>query len=110
MFMYLIGGKVTTANPKYRATELSYQLTDSGASVLIVHPEFLETVIEASIEAKIPTSRVLLFGDEEIKGYKPYHSVLIGDREIEPVSYTSEEARTTTAYLLYSSGTTGKQK
>ncbi|CAG8447774.1 5351_t:CDS:10 [Dentiscutata erythropus] len=103
-------GKVTTANPKYRATELSYQLTDSGASVLIVHPEFLETAIEASIEAKIPSSRVLLFGDEEIKGYKPYRSVLIGDREIEPVSYTPEEARTTTAYLPYSSGTTGKQK
>ncbi|CAG8514232.1 14834_t:CDS:10, partial [Dentiscutata erythropus] len=104
------GGKVTTANPKYRATELSYQLTDSGASVLIVHPEFLETAIEASIEAKIPTSRVLVFGDEEIKGYKPYRSVLIGDHEIEPVYYTPEEARTTTAYLLYSSGTTGKQK
>ncbi|CAG8494782.1 25004_t:CDS:10 [Dentiscutata erythropus] len=104
------GGKVTTANPKYKVTELSYQLIDSGASVLIAHPDFLEVAIEASIEAKIPTSRVLLFGDEEIEEYKPYRSILINDREIEPVSYTPEEAKTTTAYLPYSSGTIGKQK
>ncbi|CAG8806962.1 11696_t:CDS:2, partial [Racocetra persica] len=92
------------------ATELSYQLIDSGASVLIVHPELLEIAIEASIDAKIPTSRVMLFGDKEIKGYKPYRSILIGDREIEPIYYTPEEAKSTTAYLCYSSGTTGKQK
>ncbi|KAF0445973.1 acetyl-CoA synthetase-like protein [Gigaspora margarita] len=104
------GGKVTTANPKYKASELSYQLTNSGASALIVHPEFIETGIEASIKARIPTSRVLLFGDEEIKGYKPYHSILISDREIVPVYYTPEEAKTTTVYLPFSSGTIGKQK
>ncbi|RIB23979.1 hypothetical protein C2G38_2169812 [Gigaspora rosea] len=104
------GGKVTTANPIYETTKLSYQLIDSGASVLIVHPEVLEAAIEASIDAKIPASRVLLFGDKEIKGYKPYRSVLITDRVIEPIYYTPEEAKSTTAYLFYSSGTTGKRK
>ncbi|KAF0554941.1 acetyl-CoA synthetase-like protein [Gigaspora margarita] len=104
------GGKVTTANPKYQATELSYQLTNSGASVLIMHPQFIETGIKAAIKAKIPTSKVLLFGDKEIKGYKPYRFTLIGNREIEPVSYNPEEAKTATVYLPFSSGTTGKQK
>ncbi|CAG8588370.1 16931_t:CDS:10, partial [Cetraspora pellucida] len=104
------GGKVTTANPKYKAAELLHQLKDSSASVLIVHPKFLDSAIEASINAGISSSNILLFGDNEIKGYKPYRSVLIGDREIEPVTYTPEEARSTTAYLPYSSGTTGKQK
>ncbi|KAF0464773.1 acetyl-CoA synthetase-like protein [Gigaspora margarita] len=104
------GGKVTTVNPKYEATDLSYQLTDSGASVLIVHPEILEVAIEALINAEIPTSRVLLFGDKEIKGYKPYRSVLINNREIEPIHYTPEEVKSTAAYLVYSSGTTGTQK
>ncbi|KAF0561076.1 acetyl-CoA synthetase-like protein [Gigaspora margarita] len=107
---FAAGGKVTTANPKYEATELSYLLTDSGASVLIVHPEVLEVAIEASINSKIPASRVLLFGDKEIKGYKPYRSILTNDREIEPICYTPEEAKSTTACLIYSSGTTGKQK
>ncbi|CAG8791707.1 28291_t:CDS:1, partial [Dentiscutata erythropus] len=50
--------KVTTANSKYRATELSYQPTNSDASVLIMYLEFLKTAIEASIEAKIIISRV----------------------------------------------------
>ncbi|CAG8611492.1 14525_t:CDS:10 [Dentiscutata erythropus] len=104
------GGKVTTANPKYKAAELFYQLNDSGATVLIVHPEILEVAIEASINAKIPASRVLLFGDKEIKGYKPYRSILIGDREIEPINYTPEEVKSTTAYILYTSGTTGNPK
>ncbi|RIB29748.1 hypothetical protein C2G38_2238722 [Gigaspora rosea] len=104
------GGKVIAANPKCTATELSYQLIDSGAPVLIVHPECLDVAIEASFDAKIPTSRILLFGDKEIKEYKPYCSILIGDHEIEPVSYTPEEAKSTTAYLLYSSRTTGKPK
>ncbi|RIB13036.1 hypothetical protein C2G38_2099411 [Gigaspora rosea] len=103
-------GKVTTANPKYQATELSYQLTNSCASVLIVHPQFIEAGIKAAIKAKIPTSKVFLFGDKEIKGYKPYRFTLIGNREIEPVSYNPEEAKITTVYLPFSSGTTGKQK
>ncbi|CAG8669809.1 17336_t:CDS:2 [Dentiscutata erythropus] len=104
------GGKVALATPKSDVTGLSYRLTESGASVLIVHPEIFEVAIEASISAKIPTSRVLLFGDKEIKGYKPYCSILINDREIEPIYYTPEEAKSTTAYLLYSSGTTGAVK
>ncbi|CAG8760344.1 8062_t:CDS:2, partial [Racocetra persica] len=105
------GGKVTMEIPKYKTIEeLSYHLTDSGASVLIVHPEYLEVAIEASINAKIPTFGVLLFGDKEIKGYKPYRSILICDREIEPINYTPEEAKSTTAYIVYTSGTTGKPK
>ncbi|CAG8653974.1 19213_t:CDS:2 [Racocetra fulgida] len=99
-----------TTNPKNTATELSYQLNDSGASVLIVHPKCLEVAIEALIDAKIPTSRVLLFGDKEIKEYRPYRSILIDNHEIEPIYYSPEEAKSTTAYLLYSSGTTGKPK
>ncbi|RIB14127.1 hypothetical protein C2G38_2096732 [Gigaspora rosea] len=104
------GGKVATANLYFEAADLSLQLIDSGASVLIVHPDNLEVAIEASIKAKIPASMILLFGDKEINGYKPYCSVLINDREIEPIYYTPEEAKSTTAYLIYTSGTTGKPK
>ncbi|KAF0476707.1 acetyl-CoA synthetase-like protein [Gigaspora margarita] len=42
------GGKVTPVDPKYVASELSYQLLDSGASILIVHPDLLEIAIAAS--------------------------------------------------------------
>ncbi|CAG8720805.1 22419_t:CDS:2, partial [Racocetra persica] len=59
------GGKVTTANPKYKVVEFLHQLSDSGASVLIAHPEFLDAAAEASISAGIPPTNVLLFGEEE---------------------------------------------
>ncbi|KAF0476706.1 acetyl-CoA synthetase-like protein [Gigaspora margarita] len=104
------GGKVTPVDPKYVASELSYQLLDSGASTLIVHPDLLETAIAASKGINNPNFRIFLFGDNEIRGYKPFRSELIGEHEIEPIFYTPEEANSTIAYICYSSGTTGKQK
>ncbi|CAG8560998.1 22292_t:CDS:2, partial [Dentiscutata erythropus] len=104
------GGKVTPVDPKYVASELSDQLVDSGASILIAHPDLLETAIAASKEVNIPNFRIFLFGNNEIRGYKPFRFELIGEREIEPICYTPEEANSTTAYICYSSGTTGRQK
>ncbi|KAF0476705.1 acetyl-CoA synthetase-like protein [Gigaspora margarita] len=104
------GGKVTPIDPTYVASELSYQLLDSGASILIVHPDLLETAIAASKGINNPNFRIFLFGDNEIRGYKTFCSELIGEREIEPIFYTPEEANSTIAYICYSSGTTGKQK
>ncbi|KAF0434154.1 acetyl-CoA synthetase-like protein [Gigaspora margarita] len=103
------GGKVTTTNPKCTASEFAFQLIDSGASVIIVHPEYFNTAIKAAKEARIPESRILLLGNSEVRGFRTHRS-LIGDREAEPVSYSPEEARTTVAFLCYSSGTTGRQK
>ncbi|CAG8641881.1 8784_t:CDS:2 [Cetraspora pellucida] len=37
-------------------------------------------------------------------------SLFIGDREVEPVSYSSKDAKATIAFLCYSSGITGNQK
>ncbi|CAG8764784.1 25649_t:CDS:2, partial [Dentiscutata erythropus] len=111
---WITGKSYTFGEFKHESKKFAAGLQDmlefKRASVLIVHPEVLEIAIEALIDAKIPTSRVLLFGDKEINGYKPYRSILIGDREIEPIYYTPEEVKSTTAYLLYSSGTTGKPK
>ncbi|KAF0505898.1 acetyl-CoA synthetase-like protein [Gigaspora margarita] len=103
------GGKVTTVNPKCTASEIAFQLNDSGVSVIIVHPECLNTVIKAAKEANISESRVFLLGDREIHGFRPHRS-LIGDRETDPASYSPEEAKNTTAFICYSSGTTGRQK
>ncbi|CAG8523103.1 14920_t:CDS:2 [Racocetra fulgida] len=100
-------GKVTLISSRCTPDQLSYQLADSDSSILITHPDLLTTVTSSSIKADVP---IFLFGNEEINGYKPFTSELIKDREIEPVTYTLEETKVETAYLLYSSGTTGKQK
>ncbi|KAF0485182.1 acetyl-CoA synthetase-like protein [Gigaspora margarita] len=81
-----LGGKVTTANPNCTASEFAFQLIDSGASVIIVHPEYLNSAIKAAKEARIPESRIILLGKSEVRGFR-HHRSLIGDREAEPVSY-----------------------
>src|SRR6056297_947558 len=42
------GGTVTTVNPTYKAEELHHQLSDSGATLLITIPAFLETAREGA--------------------------------------------------------------
>ncbi|CAB4392602.1 acetyl-CoA synthetase-like protein [Rhizophagus irregularis] len=103
------GGIVTFVNPMYTVDELTYQLKDSGAKYIIAFPLLLSNVIKAAAAANIHESNIFLFGDAEINGIKPYSS-LISEKEANPIEYSQEEAKSTTAYLCYSSGTTGKSK
>ncbi|POG59609.1 hypothetical protein GLOIN_2v1720803 [Rhizophagus irregularis DAOM 181602=DAOM 197198] len=103
------GGIVTSVNPEYTSEEFAFQLKDSGASVIICHPDYLEKAIKAAKVANIPESKILLFDENEINDFLPFLS-LLSDQEINPVEYTPEEVKSTTAYLCYSSGTTGKNK
>ncbi|KAG0345224.1 hypothetical protein BG004_003861, partial [Podila humilis] len=80
----LLGGTTTTANSAYTVDELTYQLTDSGATVLVTHPELLATALESlsTLESQLP----------------------------QPLALTRQEAAETTAFICYSSGTTGRSK
>ena len=53
------GGAVTTANPLYTADELARQLTDSGASLLVTVPPFLDTARAAAQSAGVDDVIVL---------------------------------------------------
>ncbi|CAG8839496.1 17806_t:CDS:2, partial [Racocetra persica] len=106
---FAAGGKVSPANCLYTAEELTYQLLDSGSTVVIAHPDTISVAIEASINAKIPESNIFVLGDHEVNGIQPY-TRLLSIREAEPVCFTPEEIKTTTAFLCYSSGTTGRSK
>ncbi|RIB11913.1 hypothetical protein C2G38_2132530 [Gigaspora rosea] len=109
LFFIHLGGIVFPSNPWYKVDELAVQLIDSKTSIIFAHPDYLSTVVKAAEKANISKSKIFLFEEREIDGFKPYCS-LISDHEIEPVSYTPEEARTTIAFLCYSSGTVGKPK
>ncbi|CAB4394608.1 unnamed protein product [Rhizophagus irregularis] len=103
------GGIVTTVNPNNTSKEFASQLKDCGASVIICHPDYLKKAIKAAEIANIHESKIFLFDENEFNGFLPFLS-LLSDQEINPVEYTPEEAESTTAYLCYSSGTTGKSK
>ncbi|AZQ66406.1 4-coumarate--CoA ligase family protein [Silicimonas algicola] len=98
------GGTVTTANPTYTARELNYQLTDSGASLLVVHPDFLATATEAAKGTGI--RRILTLGDAEAEGATPIDAFLGAPR----AAQAEVDLDTHVVALPYSSGTTGLPK
>ncbi|KAF9311110.1 hypothetical protein BG003_007780 [Podila horticola] len=111
----LLGGTTTTANSAYTVDELAYQLTDSGASVLVAHPEMIKTALESAAKAGIPLSKVFVYGEQTVQGCRPYSSLFpdISTPESQlpqAVELRGKEAAETTALICYSSGTTGKSK
>jgi long-subunit acyl-CoA synthetase (AMP-forming) len=104
------GGVVSTANAAYTADELLFQLQESNAKYLVTNDENLDKAIEAAAKAGIPEKNVFLFGNRTIKGVRPYTQVILANEEAKAEEYTFEEAKATTAYLCFSSGTTGRSK
>jgi acyl-CoA synthetase (AMP-forming)/AMP-acid ligase II len=97
------GGKATTVNPLYTASELAFQLEDSGARLLITVPPFMEAASEAA--ERVGIEDVYVVG--EAPGATPF-TELIGDPAEAPE--VEIDPSTDLAVLPYSSGTTGLPK
>jgi len=98
-----LGGINTTANPQLTADELSSQLKDSGARLLVTVPELLEKATTAARQAGV--EEIFVYG--EAAGATPFASVLRAGGE--PPRVAIEPANDLVA-LPYSSGTTGLPK
>ncbi len=96
------GATVTTINPSYTAPEVHHQLADSGATLLITIPAFLETA-RAAVEGTAVTAIAVIGGDDADASFE----ALMGDPLAAqvPVDVVQD-----TAVLPYSSGTTGLPK
>jgi acyl-CoA synthetase (AMP-forming)/AMP-acid ligase II len=97
------GGRCTTANPLYTAGELSHQLADCGAKMLLTVPSFLEVAREAAERAG--HCEVFVLGEAD--GESSF-SELLGDPEAAPEVVI--DPAVDIAAVLYSSGTTGLSK
>ena len=102
---------MSPANPDYKAHELAHQLKDCGAKALVTQRYLLSTVLEAAKAAGLPTSSVLVVGDEpdELWGVQCVTSIL-DFRNTAQMYRTPIEAKADLAFLVYSSGTTGLPK
>ena len=100
---------MTFVNPDYVVEEITFQLKDSGAKYIVTSLTCLPNVINAAAKANIPPANIFLFGNKEEKGVKPYFSLMF-EKEANPVKFLSNKVKSTTAYLCYSSGTTGRSK
>ncbi|KAM4055977.1 AMP-binding enzyme [Hirsutella rhossiliensis] len=104
------------ASPAFTVRELAYQLANSMAKAILVHPTVLEPALEAAAQVGLPKDRIFQFSD---KACQTRHGVddwtaMIGTRQQGdgwqwPTLGTGEAARALAA-INYSSGTTGLPK
>ena len=95
------GGVITTINPVYTAAEVHKQLVDSGATILVTIPMFLEVATEGAQGTSV--EEIFVLGEAE--GARPV-SELFGAPLAEQVPVDGDDV----VCLPYSSGTTGLSK
>ena len=115
----MAGGIFTGANPGFVARELAHQLRDSGAAVMIVAEESVETALEAAAAVGLARERVFVMGSgaemwggseerEGVRGLRHWSELLAGEEEargFEWEEFTRAEQMERTAVINYSSGT-----
>ena len=97
------GGTVTGANPAYTERELTQQLADSGASMLVTGPSLLPAARAAAAAAGV--REVVVLGEAD--GATPITALLATGA---PAPEAAPDPDTAIALLPYSSGTTGLPK
>ncbi|RAL68665.1 hypothetical protein DID88_007374 [Monilinia fructigena] len=114
-----LGGIASPANAQYSAAELEFQLKSSGSKALFTCIPLLETALQAAKGAGIPNDRIFILDvPKEITGGKkvPFKTaddlIAAGGKlpKLEPLKMQKGQAATQTAYLCYSSGTSGLPK
>ncbi|MEJ5255803.1 MAG: 4-coumarate--CoA ligase family protein [Acidimicrobiales bacterium] len=98
----MAGGAVTTVNPTYTAREVRHQLEDSGATLTVTVPMFLETAREAAAGTNV--EEIFVLG--EATDGAPSVTELFGA----PLAEQAAVAPDDLVALPYSSGTTGLSK
>ena len=101
-----IGAITVPMNTALKGEELTFQVGDSGATLLIVEPEFHELMAEVSSGTK-GVKRIFVTGGEPPAGTIAF-SELLKHEEHAPVKVKVDEMDS--AVIMYTSGTTGRPK
>ncbi|KAF8635269.1 hypothetical protein AX15_000492 [Amanita polypyramis BW_CC] len=112
--VHLIGGIITPSNPAYTVDEVVQQLKISEATLIIVHSRFLKIAQAAARIVGLSQDRVISLQKvsndtnvtlDELVEFGSNQCSNVVPKRLEP-----GEAKTKVAFLLFSSGTTGKPK
>lgn len=95
---------------------MSYQMQNTEARIVLIHPTLLNTARKAAKVAGLPEGRLYIFSDTEhepVDGIKDWRSMLGSFEEASTYQWprlTGLEAKKQVATVNYSSGTTGLPK
>lgn len=116
--MHRLGGVISPANAAYSAAELKHQILDSGAKALFTCVPLLSVALDGAAQAGLPKSKVYLIDvPEPILGgakvpteFKSVAQLAEAGKSLpalEPLKWGPGEGARRTAFLCYSSGTSG---
>lgn len=103
-------GIVSPANPAYSVDEFQYQIVDSGARAIAVHSSCLSIAMAAAKLTEFPLARILVFGDDSESRQDVNHVKSMTSEPTHGMTRTSLDPASDAAFLVYSSGTTGRSK
>jgi 4-coumarate--CoA ligase len=89
--------------------ELVHHIKDSRPKVLVVGKPVFEVAKKAAIECGIADDNIYVMEEDDYQQYKSIWS-LASEEELEPRRLSPQEVKQRTAFMCYSSGTTGKAK
>ena len=104
------------ANPMYTADEMAFQMQNTNASIVLVHPALLETARKAAKQAGLPENKLYLFSDttnSSVDGIRDWRSMLGSPAEASAYKWqqlSPFQSQKQIATVNYSSGTTGLPK
>lgn len=114
--VHKLGGVLTAANAAYSSSEIEFQLQHSGAKAIFTCLPLLATTKDACAKVGIPTERIYILpmpGSASAPGHKTVDDLVAAGSKlpaVEPLRWTAGEGARRTAFLCYSSGTSGLPK
>ncbi len=116
--IHRLNGISSPANASYSAEELMHQLKNSGSTVLFTCVPLLPVALEAASKAGIPTERIYLCelpeqalgGSTASNAFKTLSRLIENGASLpplEPIKWDKGQGARQTAFLCYSSGTSG---
>lgn len=114
--VHRLNGIVTPANAAYSAPELAHQLKSSGAKALFVGGPQLQVALEAAEAAGLPRDKIWIMGMpgfEEADGFVSVETLITEGSKaptLDVLRWNKGQGARQTAFLCYSSGTSGLPK
>ncbi|KAH8660818.1 amp dependent CoA ligase-like protein [Tricladium varicosporioides] len=117
--VHRLSGIASPANAAYSASELEFQLKNSSAKALFTCIPLLETALAAAKASGIPRERVFILempkafsGDKSVPFKTVGQLITEGARlpKLQELKWEKGQGKRQTAYLCYSSGTSGLPK